>query len=225
MRRGDRTDDDRAEAADAAADIEQHVLRGGPRRRREELADQRAIAAEHAVDEEAHDRAADQQLHGIGQARIDHDHHGGADHVAEEGRAAADPVGDMAEGEDAERHAGDGHRGPQGRLGELEAEPRGEVVRQPDHHAVIAEILDRAEDDHAEAELGGLAVLDQQAQRRFLRPVLGAGDEDLGLVQGVADEIGDDRRQDADGEHAAPADRGQQQRGRERRCQHADLPA
>ena len=50
----------RSEAADGAAEIEQHVLRGGARLGRIELAHQRAIAAEHAVDEEAHHHAGEQ---------------------------------------------------------------------------------------------------------------------------------------------------------------------
>ena len=50
-------------------------------------------------------------------------------------------------------------------------------------------------------------------------------DEDLRLVQRVADEVGGQRRQDADGEHAAPADHRQQDRREDGRGENAKLPA
>ena len=64
----------------------------------------------------------------------------------------------------------------------------GQIVRQPDHHAVVAEVLHRTEDDHADAELGGLGILHQQMQRRLLRMIVRFLDEHFRLVERIADE-------------------------------------
>src|SRR5215831_9596618 len=177
------TDHDWSQSADGAADVEQNVLGRCPRGRREQLAYQGAVPAEHAVDEEPHHGAAEEEMHRVGQTRVQHDGDGRSDHVTEEGRPAADSVGDMPEKEDAHRHAGDRHRGPDGRLREREIEAGGKIVRQPDHHAVVAKVLHRTENHQAEAELHRLPVLDQQAEGRPLRPILALCHEYLRLMQ------------------------------------------
>ena len=53
----------------------------------------------------------------------------------------------------------------------------------------------------------------------------GARDEHLRLVQRLTDEIGGDRREDADREHAAPADDGKQDRRQDGRGENAELPS
>ena len=137
----------------------------------------------------------------------------------------------MAEDVDAGHHPEDGDRGPQRRFGEVEAELLREKARHPDHDAVVAEVLHRAQHHDARADLGGGAVFDEQAERvhlgaGFFRGVgAGVAHEHFRLVQSIADHPGDDGRDHAHQEHAAPADDRQQQGCQQGRSQHADLPA
>ena len=163
-------------------------------------------------------------MHRIDELRIDDDRDRRSGLIQEEDRSAAELVSELTEQPDAERHAEDGHGRPHRRAGERVAEPRRQIRRQPDHHAVVAEVLHRAEDEHAETDLGRLSVLDQQ-RKRIAGALLGLLDEDRRLAERIADHESDDRRQNADGEHAAPADERQQDRRDDRREQHARLPA
>lgn len=140
----------------------------------------------------------------------------------QEGRLAADAVGQVAKHADADHHADDRDRGPHGRTGQREAERPGQVCRQPDHDAVVAEILYRAQDDDADAGGRGPAVRHQQAEGIGHRR---ATYEHLRFMQTVADKPGDKGRNHADQEHAAPAYHGQQQRRQQRSHQDAGLPA
>ena len=149
---------------------------------------------------------------GVGELRIDQHHDEGAGLERQQRRPPPDLVGEHAEHPDAERHAADRHRGPQRRLRQAEAEPRRQIARQPDHHAVVAEVLHRAEDEHAEADLGGRGVLHQHAERRHARAAAPRVGEDLRLADIPAHREGDDAGNEPDEEHAAPADRRQQQR-------------
>ena len=90
---------------------------------------------------------------GVGQPRIHHHHDRGAKHVAEERRPRPIRSASLPERIDADAHPENGHGGPHRRTASARiAEPRREVVRQPDHHAIIAEVLYAAEDHHAEAD-------------------------------------------------------------------------
>ncbi len=173
VRRGDGAHHDGSETADGAAAIEQHVLRGGTRRGGVKLAHECAMAANHAVYEEAHDGARDQRRGRTGQPRIKHHHDSRAQHPGEEGRLTARAVGGLAESEYSNRHAQYGHRGPCSGLCETDAESRGEIARQPDHHAIITEVLHRAENDHADRVARLRCVRHQKVLRRFRGPVSG----------------------------------------------------
>src|SRR5262249_38487128 len=91
------TEEDWPQSADGAAAVEQNVLGRCPRGRREQLAYQGAVPAEHAVDEEPHHSAAEEEMPRVGQTRVQHDGDGRSEHVAEEGGPAADSIGGMPE--------------------------------------------------------------------------------------------------------------------------------
>src|SRR6516165_1949895 len=72
---------------------------------------------------------------------------------------AAHQIGEEAEHENAETHAEDGDGDPQRRLQRVVAKAARQIARQPDHQAVVAEVLHPAEDQHGEADFRRLGVL------------------------------------------------------------------
>lgn len=72
--------------------------------------------------------------------RIYEGHRHGADLERDEQRLAANAIGKLTEHPHAERSAEDGHRNPQRRTCQRKATLRRQIGRQPDHHAVIAEV-------------------------------------------------------------------------------------
>ena len=104
-------------------------------------------------------------------------------------------------------------------LRETKSEPRRQITRQPDHDAVVAEVLHRAEDEHADADLGGRAVFDQQLEKATVHLARGfaASRKIFGSPTYRRTAKADERRGDeTDDKHAAPADLRQQPRGHER---------
>lgn len=95
-------DDDRPETADTAADVEERVLRRGTGFRRIGFGHQRAVAAQHTVDEHAEQRAGPQHGGRVGQAGVKQHHQHGTRLEQQEARLPADAVGQLAEGPDAE---------------------------------------------------------------------------------------------------------------------------
>ena len=110
-------------AADETASVVQRGLRGTTHFGREQLGDQGAVAADHAVGEHAHKEAADEQRRGIGELAIDDDHCSSANLERPERRTTSSLVGQEAEGRNADHHAQNRHGGPQTRrrkaLGEV----------------------------------------------------------------------------------------------------------
>lgn len=223
---GDDRDDNRGRrAADEAAGVVQRGLRRAAHLGGEQLGDQRAVAADHAVGEHAHKEAAEQQRRGVGQVAVDDDHDGGADLEGPERGATAGLVGQQAEHRDADHHADDGDGGPHAGGGQAQAKLAVEILRQPGHDAEVAGVLHGAQDDDDHGVLDARGRIEQAGQVA----VLFAGGlvlfEDGRLGNERADDDGDDGGNDADREQAAPAERGDDGRGGKRGDQHAYLEA
>ncbi|MNY32339.1 hypothetical protein D3C86_1665470 [compost metagenome] len=156
--------------------------------------------------------------------RVDHDHNSGHEHVPEEGRTTTDPVCNVTKHKNAQCHPRNRHGRPDRRLCQCKAKPGSKIIREPDHHAVIAEILNRAENSHPDTEFCGVPVFYKKSQRGFGRFSGFVCDKNLGLVQGVSNEVGNDSRENPDREHPPPPDHRQEHWRHNRRCQDTKLP-
>ena len=212
-------------AADETASVVQRGLRGTTHFGREQLGNQGAVAADHAVGEHAHKEAADEQRRGIGELAVDDDHCSSANLERPERRTTSSLVGQEAEGRNADHHAQNRHGGPQTRRRKAQAELRVQVLGKPRHNSEIAGILNGAQNNDDDRELNALGRGEQVAQ-------LAVGLA-RSLVLLINRRLGNERTNDdcdnggnkADHEQAAPAKRRNDGRRRERSAQHANLEA
>lgn len=136
-----RTNDRRGKTADRTARIEDEILRRRARIRRIVFRKQRAVASHHAIAEEAEHRTAEEQEERRPQIDI-HIHHSCRAHVEEQVRfLTAETVREITEDINACDHTDDRDNHPSGHRLCRKAVLLQKDHRQPDHDAVIAEIL------------------------------------------------------------------------------------
>ena len=212
-------------ATDEATGVVQRSLRGATHLGREQLGNQGAVAANHAVGEHAHEEAADEQRRGIGELAVDDDHRSSANLERPECGTTAGLVGQETEGRNADHHAQNRHGSPQTRRRKAQAELRVQIFGEPRHNSEIAGILNGAQDNDDDRELSALRRGEQVTQ-------LAVGLARC-LVLLINRRLGNERTNDdcdnggneTDHEQAAPAKRRNDGRRRERSAQHAHLEA
>jgi len=103
---------------------------------------------------------------------------------------AADPVGKLP---DTKMPTPSQHRdgSPQRRLRQRVAEARRQITRQPDHQSVVTEVLHRAEDQHAQADISRRGILHEKAERHGRPALPGAIQEYLRLLHIPANRKGE----------------------------------
>src|SRR3974377_500654 len=142
--RGHRANHEGTKPTDTATKIEKHILSCGARFGRIEFRQERAVTAEHAIDKYSHHDTDDEQCEWPRQRR-ENDHHDRSTRLeGEQRRPPPDRVGKIAEGKDAKGHAENCGRNPQSRMQGIVAEATPQIARQPDHQAVITEVLHTA---------------------------------------------------------------------------------
>jgi hypothetical protein len=170
-------------------------------------------------------RATDQQRERRAQLRIDEYHRDSTRLVEQKRGLAAEAVSGDAKQPDPDCHAEHRDGRPDAGAGQRVAERLRQVSWQPDHQAVVTEVLHRAENGDAKARAGRAGVGDEQLHGRLAHAARNPLGEQFRLLDAPPHEKRQHGWQQPDSEHPAPADQRQQQRRQQRCGEHAQLPA